>query len=123
MSNVVQIIPDGLSSVDYQLSTVWDINETRYTVNRISRFYGPGAGILAKMTEFITDPGVKELTIASRYFANNKLLESVDLQSVENLTIEEGAFEGCEKLVEFILAKNPTKVSIKENAFAGCSLP
>lgn len=79
-------------------SMVWDVNENVHHVNRVNRFVGIGSSKLSKITEFIADPSVKNLTIASRCFAGNKNLDNVDLQSLENLIIEEGAFDGCEGL-------------------------
>ena len=99
--------------------TVWDINGTRYTVNRISRLNGPGEDELSEIEEIITYAEIKNLTIAPQCFADNKKLRRVELKNVYNLTIEKSAFSGCEGLSEFAL-NNFAKVSIYENAFVGC---
>ncbi len=97
---------------------VWDVNENVHHVNRVSRFAGIGSSELAKITEFVADPRVTELTIASQCFAYNKNLNNVDLQSVKNLKIEEGAFDGCESLSKFITYPKLKSLTIPRRCFA-----
>jgi uncharacterized repeat protein (TIGR02543 family) len=63
--------------------------------------------------------GTQVKIIGKEAFPNNKLIESVTLESVHTTTIEAGAFMGCTKLKTVTLST--LDPSIGANAFNGCS--